>query len=1594
VALLLGIKSGQALAGPLTPGDNPATVRTSSTAVNAQAVAKSKLQQARAQLSQGNFDAAEALVQEVARMKLAYRPDADCPAKVMHDIAAARSDATMLLTAARSSLARKQFDQAEKYARLADKYSSVWTFPIWSDSPAKALRDIAAAKKAAGVRTAKTTPPATGPAPARPAPPRPAPTTGDTEKARAQLAQGRKALKAGKLEEAQKCATQARALKANLGYWEDNPDRLEADVRTAMAARKPGAPAATTTVKAPSNGLVPRTKAEAKTLLEQGRAQLNKGNFDEASRTVQRVKALTTASWGLFEDSPDRLQIDIEKARVKRDREESVHVLADGRKLYEKGDYDGAKRLAFKAQKLHGPYSIWDLGDRPSKLLSDVQTAQAKARKTALPPPAIVKKDTPPAPAAIVKKDTPAVPVKNPVAGGTAVASVNPTQPGALPAGVTPDAKPDNSPMATTPSTPPPPPASLVAQAAQTSSAEVKTDPPGSSPNKLRAQQLVAEAQRFRREGKLIEARQKAVEATRLGVVFGPDEVSPELVYQQINLQVRQRIDGLVRQAHETASYGKGDPQSRYREAEGQLNEARDLARTFGQDMQPINARLAELRTMQSGPAPQPVPGTSATGIAQVGHDVPAAPAPAKPSEGQMLLEKARLELKRGETATARRMTESAITTDPTVKDDAVALLRTIDSEEFNQKVLQANRGFDAVLSAYLRREYAQAVALLAAIDERLLDSARKVRLREISMTPEMVAITARTTEKVADKVPAGPLVPVGATVPAGRESTSGHARAEDVGKARATDAADGGLLDHHKQMQVVLMGQLRQQGLEAQREAAQKFRAGQVDQAIVVLEDHLARINDERLDSAQLTQLRRPIESGLNHYRLLKSQRDLRSGILNSRKIGQEAVDAKHRAEENKRKNVERLMKEFNVKFKEGKYLEAESLAMKANELDPDNGVAAAAIYMARRQRDVKEYRDIKDRREGTTLHTLNESEDEGPPNIANDRVNYDKERWDRASQRKPLTPIIMKRYNEKEKAIERRLSTPISLSFEGAKLREVLDDLRNVHGINIVVDNPALQEAGISIDSPISIKLDQVSLKSALNLLLHDVHLTHVIKDEVLQITTEEQARGKLVPVTYQVADLVIPIENFGDVRNKPAPLYAPTSVATTQGTTPVTTGPFSLSGGAPVGQPSGSSMASAGGSSNGSSSGSGSGSGTVTKTRTSNTVEDQLIKLVTSTISPKSWSDMGGPGTIDYFPLTMALVINQTADIQEQIADLLAALRRLQDQEVAVEVRLVSVSEDFFERVGVNFNLNVQTNNTKFQPSLLNNSFVTDSTNFINGFFPTRGLLGLTPAGSLTSDLNIPIGTQSFFQTVPTFGGYTAGGLTLGLAFLSDIQVFLFMEAVQGDQRSNVMQAPKLTLFNGQTATLNVTTTGSFVQGVNVVSLASGAQLALVPQVQPTNLGVDLTIQAVITADRRFVRLSLAPNLTNELPGPIQTFPLVVPIFTAFDGTQTGQPVVFTQFIQQPNFTTVSVQTTVAVPDGGTVLMGGLKRLSEARSEYGPPILSKIPYINRLFKNVGYGRETESLLIMVTPRIIVQEEEEERQTGFVRPVAGNLP
>lgn len=54
-------------------------------------------------------------------------------------------------------------------------------------------------------------------------------------------------------------------------------------------------------------------------------------------------------------------------------------------------------------------------------------------------------------------------------------------------------------------------------------------------------------------------------------------------------------------------------------------------------------------------------------------------------------------------------------------------------------------------------------------------------------------------------------------------------------------------------------------------------------------------------------------------------------------------------------------------------------------------------------------------------------------------------------------------------------------------------------------------------------------------------------------------------------------------------------------------------------------------------------------------------QLMDVITSSIQPESWEDIGGKGVIRYWTLGHALVITATSDVHNGIGDLVGQLRR---------------------------------------------------------------------------------------------------------------------------------------------------------------------------------------------------------------------------------------------------------------------------------------------------------------------------------------------
>jgi general secretion pathway protein D len=724
-------------------------------------------------------------------------------------------------------------------------------------------------------------------------------------------------------------------------------------------------------------------------------------------------------------------------------------------------------------------------------------------------------------------------------------------------------------------------------------------------------------------------------------------------------------------------------------------------------------------------------------------------------------------------------------------------------------------------------------------------------------------------------------------------------------------------------------------------------------------------------------------------------------------------ALDEKNRALENsidedgrKRGEIDdrmaSMVEEFNRLVDEQRYAEAELVAKRARAMDPENPVVVQLVHTSKVLHRIARAQDIDERKgEGfvDALTAVEESSIPGDFNIRYPAATVWKDLTLTRGQREALGDS---HYSERERRIQAALKTPVLLKYNERPLKEVMDDLAKLADINVHIDKEGLAIEGRDYNTPVSINLSQeISLKSALQLILQPMRLNYVIANDVLNITSADWTNNRIITKSYPVGDLVIPIPNFvpdgregisaaleqgyrragyggpvGGFANAGAP--AVMIADNTRANTPVSTSvqaqwlnrpdsppatgvPQQIGFGAPGGLGGG-----------------------------SQADFDSLIDLITSTIAPTTWDSAGGLGSVAPFETNLTLVVSQTQEVHEQIADLLQQLRRLQDLQVTIEVRFINLNDNFFERIGVDFDFNIDDNFTgPFVPISADNG--------------RSAVIGLDPVVPLTPTANLDLQFRqgSFNATVPNIPGVgfdPAAAGTFGFAILSDIEAFFLIQAAQGDTRSNILQAPKVTLFNGQTAFISDTSQRPFV--TSIIPVVGDFAAAQQPVIVVLSEGTSLSVQAIVSNDRRFVRLTLVPFFSQI--GDVQEFTFTGSKTTAKKSSDTvkakgddetsrdNEETVSQEgtTVQLPTFSFVTVTTTVSVPDGGTVLLGGIKRLNENRTERGLPILSKIPYINRLFKNVGIGRTTQSLMMMVTPRIIIQEEEEVKLIGTPPP------
>lgn len=312
---------------------------------------------------------------------------------------------------------------------------------------------------------------------------------------------------------------------------------------------------------------------------------------------------------------------------------------------------------------------------------------------------------------------------------------------------------------------------------------------------------------------------------------------------------------------------------------------------------------------------------------------------------------------------------------------------------------------------------------------------------------------------------------------------------------------------------------------------------------------------------------------------------------------------------------------------------------------------------------------------------------------------------------------------------------------------------------------------------------------------------------------------------------------------------------------------------------------------------------------------THEEHLIRLICHTVKPASWSEAGGDGTIDYFPLGMGLVVRQSEDVHRELKAMLDDLRRFQETQVSMDFGIISVPESFFyERIGVDFNF-------------------CDFASAING----------------------PKSLNAIME-----------GLKCGKnpIFLSDKELKTFLSAVQ-ENRGGIVGGYNLRTVNGQDASSEI---GQIVTDSKSESHFVGNRFEAMP---------------IISADRHFVAVNVKA-VYSQWNSLFRRVPVTSTVFPPDDQTKKLDPVIVTQYVDEPNFSKVSAENSGNIPVGSTMMFVAGKMMVETSNEFERPVVAKIPYLNRLFKNVGYSKQAHTILICVTPRVIVNAEEPVKQAG----------
>jgi type IV pilus assembly protein PilQ len=317
----------------------------------------------------------------------------------------------------------------------------------------------------------------------------------------------------------------------------------------------------------------------------------------------------------------------------------------------------------------------------------------------------------------------------------------------------------------------------------------------------------------------------------------------------------------------------------------------------------------------------------------------------------------------------------------------------------------------------------------------------------------------------------------------------------------------------------------------------------------------------------------------------------------------------------------------------------------------------------------------------------------------------------------------------------------------------------------------------------------------------------------------------------------------------------------------------------------------------------------------------------------------------GSVTFDERTNTVVVR---DIPHGIEDASELVRELdvQSPQVLIEANIVEATEDFARGLGVQWGYRYNAGPATGNPTGVN--------------FP--GTVGVGGAGLGTGSAppgsggtaGLPVPFLADFPVPSNFGsGFRAGqgsALDLALGSLDGTQSLAArLTALEQQGKGRVVSRPRVITMNNVAATIQSLTiirvklpsTGTVIN-----TGTGGAAGSASTATEKINTGITLVVTPQISSDG-YVLMNIYAKSSQP------------------DFTQTTDGI--------PSEVSREANSNVLIPNGETVVLGGIFRHTTQDNESGLPYLRSIPVLGWLFKNLLRNHHREELLVFISPKIV---------------------